>query len=144
MRSKKLTTPRPGQMELLMTPAAHAAEVPLEVVAVQQTFTAAINLCISASGLEDKEIYLPLSIDPGHWTRIRHGQAHFPVDKLEDLMQLCGSETPLRWLALQRGYDLVPREDAKDRQLRDLRTKVAEQEQELATLVKYGVIRRPE
>jgi len=145
MRSKVLrrVAGPDGQLELLATASPALAAIPDEVVAAQPNFTAAINLGISASGLEDKEIYLPLQIDPGHWTRIRQGRAHFPVDRLEQLMMLSGNDIPLRWLALRRGYDLMPREDAKDRQLRELRCKVAEQEQELATLVKYGVIKQP-
>ena len=73
---------------------------------VQPSFMAAIGLCISSSGLEDTEIVLTLEIDAGHWTRIKRGDAHFPPNKLVPLMELCGNDIPLRWLAMRCGYEL--------------------------------------
>lgn len=142
MRSNLLTIPNTGQLELLITPAATHADIADEVVAAQPSLTAAINLCISASGLEDKEIYLPLKIDPGHWTRIRQGKAHFPVDQFEALMLLCANDVPLRWLARRRGFDLVARQDYKDKQLHDLEQQNQQLRNEIETLAKYGVIKR--
>ncbi len=142
MRSKNLTTPDDGQLPLLVAPPPASVDIPDAVVAAQPSLLAAINLAISASGLEDKEIYLPLKIDPGHWTRIRQGGAHFPVNAMTALMQLCGNEVPLRWLALQHGYRLEPREDAKDAEIRALQARVAEQAMEIETLVKYGVLKK--
>lgn len=138
MNSKNLS-----QLDLLGSVPPPAAEVSDELLARQPTLTAAINLCVNASGLQDKEIYLPLKIDPGHWTRIRHGQAHFPLDQLDELQNLCGNEIPLRWQALRRGYRLVPMEDAKDAQLRVLERRNAELQGEIDTLMKYGVIQHP-
>lgn len=143
MNSTLLTTARPDQMEMLLASAPRRAEIPDEIVATPPNLTAAINLCISASGLEDKEIYIPLKIYKGHWTRIRQGNAHFPVDQLEALMLLCGNDVPLRWIARRRGFDLKAREDHKDKKMRELEQQNQELRNEIDTLAKYGVIKRP-
>lgn len=142
MGSKNLSTV--DQLSFPMGDIAAQADISDDLIARQPNMTAAVNLCISASGLEEKEIYLPLKIDPGHWTRIRQGNAHFPIDKLDDLQDRCGNEIVLRWQNLKRGYRPVPIEDAKDKRIRELEHRVVEQNKELETLVKYGVIRRPE
>jgi hypothetical protein len=82
-------------------------DLPLDLVVKQPNLSAAIALCVQVSGLEEKEVYLSLEIDAGHWTRIMKGDAHFPVNKLNTLMDLCGNEAPLMWLAHSRGYGLV-------------------------------------
>ncbi len=143
MRSTLLTAAHPDQMEMLIASAARRAEIPDAIVAAQPNLTAAINLCISASGLEDKEIYIPLKIDKGHWTRIRQGNAHFPVDQLESLMLLCSNDVPLRWVARRRGFDLKAREDHKDKKMRELEQQNQNLRNEIETLAKYGVIKLP-
>lgn len=77
-----------------------------KLIQQQTTMLAAIKLCISMAGFDsDKEIFLPLGIDAGHWSRICKGDAHFPIDKLPALMDLCGNEAPLLWLVDARGYE---------------------------------------
>lgn len=105
MQSKKLRAVDQGVLPLVRK--ADPVDVPLELVVKQPTLAAAIALCVQASGLEEKEVYLALEIDAGHWTRIMKGDAHFPVNKLNMLMDLCGNEAPLMWLANSRGYGLV-------------------------------------
>jgi hypothetical protein len=95
------------QGHLLLSRADAKPEVPLTMILQRKTLLGAINLCIELSGLEAKEIYLPLGIDAGHFTNLRKGQGHFPTDKISDLMDLCGNEVPLVWQAHQRGYGLV-------------------------------------
>lgn len=82
-------------------------DIPVDLVLRQKTFAGAIALCVQLSGLDDKEVYLSLEIDAGHWTRIMKGDAHFPVNKLNQLCDLCGNESPLMWWANSRGYGLV-------------------------------------
>jgi hypothetical protein len=93
------------------------------LVVAQPSLLAAIKLCISLGGFQsDKQLYMALNIDAGHWSRILRGEAHFPVDKLTELMDLCGNETPLIWLAHSRGYDagsLRKRETETERALRE-------------------------
>ena len=138
MRSKKL-----NQIELPMGATARQPDMPDALIARQPNLMAAVNLCINASGLDDKAIYLPLKIDAGHWTRIRHGNAHFPLDKIEALQELCGNEIPLRWQNLRRGYRTVPIEDAKDARIRTLEQQNTDLQKEIDTLIKYGAIKRP-
>lgn len=99
-------------------------EVDPTLVVAQPTFLAAIKLCISLGGFEsEKQVYVALGIDASHWTRILRGDAHFPVDKLPELMDLCGNEAPLIWLTYARGYDVASlrkRESETERKLRDM------------------------
>lgn len=82
--------------------------VDLSLVRAQPTLLAAIKLCISLGGFQDeKQVYGALGIDAGHWTRIMRGEAHFPVNKLTELMDLCGNEVPMLWLIHARGYDVA-------------------------------------
>lgn len=129
MRSKSLKGV--DHPELPLTRKAERIDIPLDLVLKQPTLAAAIALCVQASGLEEKEVYLPLEIDAGHWTRIMKGDAHFPVNKLNGLMDLCGNEAPLMWLANSRGYGLVilkteaeRRAEAAERALNEEREKV--------------------
>lgn len=78
-----------------------------KLIRQQGTLLAAIKLCISMAGFDsDKEVYMPLGIDAGHWSRICKGEAHFPIDKLPALMDLCGNEAPMLWLIEARGYEM--------------------------------------
>lgn len=105
MRSKTLQAVE--HPELPLARKAEPADIPLDLVARQPSLSAAIALCVQLSGLEDKEVYLSLDVDAGHWSRVMKGEAHFPVNKLNALMDLCGNEAPLMWLANSRGKGLV-------------------------------------
>lgn len=102
-------------------------EIDLALVHRQKSLLAAIQLCIQAAGLQEKEVYLPLGIDASHWTRIMKGDAHFPLDRLGPLMDLCGNEAPLMWLAHHRGFGLHRLETALERENRELREQLAEE-----------------
>lgn len=105
MRSEKLSPV--DQPQLALTRKVDRFIISMEIVMRQRSLSQAIALCVQMSGLDDKEVYLSLEIDPGHWTRIMKGDAHFPVNKLNDLMDMCGNEAPLMWLANHRGYGLI-------------------------------------
>lgn len=94
------------------------------LVTTQPSLLAAIKLCITLGGFSnDKQLYMDLDIDPGHWSRILRGDAHFPLDALPKLMDACGNEAPLIWLNYNRGYDpasLRKRETEVERQLREV------------------------
>lgn len=92
---------------------------------------AALLLTINSSGLEDKEIYSPLGIDKAQFSRIRSGQMNFPIEKEDALMTLCGNEILLRWSALTRGYDLVPRRSSLERERDEALADAAEARREL-------------
>ena len=109
---------------------AEQPEVSLDVILRRKDFLSAINLCIDTSGLDDKELYLALGIDAGHWSNIRKGKpsAHFPTNKMEELMDLCSNEIPLIWLAHRRGKGVHMLETEAERQLRIEREKRREAE----------------
>lgn len=120
MKSNVLHASDNSQIPLRLVRAPQAVDPSL--VIAQPTLLGAIKLCISLGGFEgDKQVYGPLEIDASHWTRIARGEAHFPVDKLTALMDLCGNEAPLIWLTHSRGYDpssLRKRESETERALR--------------------------
>lgn len=129
MKSNKLKAVDYPQLSLVRK--AEPVDVPLDLVLRQTTLAGAISLCVQVSGQEEKEIYLALGIDAGHWSRIMKNDAHFPVNKLNDLMDMCGNEAPLIWLANARGYGLVVlkseaerRADAAEQALNEERSKV--------------------
>lgn len=123
MKSNLLPPLDGPQIPLRLARAAQAID-PVIVLA-QPTMLGAIKLCISLAGFQaDKQVYGVLNIDAGHWSRVMRGEAHFPVDKLTELMDLCGNEAPLIWLTHSRGYDaasLRKRETETERHLREVR-----------------------
>lgn len=133
MKSKNLSTP--DHPELRLVRRVEKQEVAIELVMRQPSLSAAIALCISLSGLKEKELYIPLGIDAGHWTRIGKGEAHFPVDKLNDLMDMCGNEAPLIWLAHSRGKGLVLLKSEAERQLEAV-TAVLQRERDINRVLK--------
>jgi hypothetical protein len=122
------------RVEQMNLPLRKMQHVDHHLIQQQPTLLAAVKLCISLGGFEaDKEVYTPLGIDAGHWTRIMRGEAHFPIDKLPALMDLCGNEAPLLWLLDARGYDLHsvrPRESETQRELRLANERIAMMEAE--------------
>lgn len=108
------------------------------LVIAQPTLLGAIKLCISIAGFDaDKQVYKDLEIDAGHWSRITRGEAHFPVDKLTALMDLCGNEAPLIWLTNARGYDarsLRKLETETERALREEREALKREREKTALL----------
>lgn len=116
--ASKLLRALDSQGEIPLARPAQQNPVEQEVVHKQPTFSAAIRLAANCSGLEEKEIYVPLKIDASHWTRILNGAAHFPTDKLELFMDIVGNEIPLLWLAHRRGKGLVVLESESQRLLR--------------------------
>lgn len=131
MKSKVLNAVDHPELPLARKP--DYTDVPAELVLRQSTLSGAIALCVQVSGLEEKEVYLSLGIDAGHWTRIMKGDAHFPVNKLGDLMDLCGNEAPLSWLVYARGYDLHSlrkRETETERKLRQAEEEIRKLKEE--------------
>lgn len=122
------------QRELALAPKATQQTVSAEVIRTQRDFLAALNLQINVSGLDDKELYIPLEIDAAHWSRIRKGDAHFPLNKLGALCDLCGNEITLDWFAWSRGKGLVMLESEAQRLLREANETIAEKDTEIRIL----------
>lgn len=134
MKSKNLSTV--DNHELALARRADDAEVPLSLVLKQSSLCGAVSLCVQVSGLDDKEVYLSLGIDAGHWTRIMKGDAHFPLNKLNELMNLCGNEAPLTWLANSRGYGLTLLKSEAERRAEDAERRAKDAEDKLSFLTK--------
>jgi hypothetical protein len=83
----------------------------------------AIHLCIHLSKLPHYAIAERLGIDKGHWTRMMQAQAHFPTNKLTELMSLCGNYAPMQWLAGATGFQLY--EDPKAKREAELLAELA-------------------
>lgn len=114
--SKELSLVEQGTLPLArrVTP----TDVSVETILKRRDLLGAINLMFDASGLEDKEIYGALDIDPGHFSNIRKGRGHFPINKLNEAMDLCQSEIPLIWQAHKRGKGIHMLESEAERRLR--------------------------
>lgn len=129
------------QQQLPLSRRANKVEVTQAMVAAQPTMLAAINLCVSLSGLEDKEIALELDIQPAQWSRILSGDAHFPPNKLGSLMDLCGNEAPLLWMADSRGYGLVLLKSEAERRAEAAEAR-ARKAEEVAEMLRDLLLRR--
>lgn len=126
-----------AQLELRIARRAAPAVVDAAVIAAQPTLTAALNLCINASGLTDKEVASTLDIDPANWSRIRSGQTHFPQEKLIPLMDLCGNDVPLRWLAERCGYELKPLRSELEERIAALEKELARKDHDLEVIKRF-------
>lgn len=106
----------PEQFDLPMKPPMQRLDA--DVLARLPNMTAAILLCQQISGLSDSEVAKALGLDAAQWSRVKSGGAHFPQERLNKLMDVCGNEAPLLWIANRRGYELKELESETQRQLR--------------------------
>lgn len=97
------------QHELTLRPAMAAVDPAL--IYKQPTFTKALHLCQTLSGLDDAQFYGPGGIveHQAQWSRIMShaGTANFPQDKLNRFMDVAENEAPMLWLLHSRGYDIT-------------------------------------
>ena len=91
--------------------------IPADEILVKQcqNFLDAIHLCVQLSRYKHYTIADKLGIDRGHWSRMMQGQAHFPTNKMHELMQLCGNYAPLQWLAKAVGVPINVDEKSRRR-----------------------------
>ncbi len=93
--------------------------VEMKLLGQCQSLLEAIHLCIHLSRLPHYAIAEKLGVDRGHWTRMMQAQAHFPTNKLTNLMQLCGNFAPLQWLAKSTGQEIaIDQRELRKQQLR--------------------------
>ena len=116
--SSRSTTAVASRQIPMVTPG-DPIDVDAALVHRQPSLLSAIQLCMQAAGIADKEACISLGIDPAHWSRMSSGTAHFPLHLLGPLMDLCGNEAPLEWLAHSRGYELRPLESETQKALRE-------------------------
>jgi hypothetical protein len=122
------------QPELALARKPQSAIVPIELVRNQKNAAAAFSLACSVSGLEDKEIYLSLSIDAGYFSNIKKGKATLQADLIPKFCELVENTIYPEWLAYQIGCTLVMVKSEAER-----RAEAAEKRAELAEM-KYRVL----
>lgn len=83
-----------------------ASEVTAQEVVRETTLGGAIALCARAAGKEPKEIQCELKTDKAQWSRWESGAEGIVWPKFVALMDVCGNEAPLLWMAQARGFDL--------------------------------------
>ena len=78
-----------------------------EEVERKPSLGAAIELCAELAGYTlDKELQRELLVDKAQFSRWTSGQEGILWHKFMRLMDVCGNDAPLLWMAHQRGYDL--------------------------------------
>lgn len=95
------------QAELPLARPAQRAMVPIDLIRAQRSAAAAFTLACSASGLEDKEIYMALGIDAGYFSNIKKGKATLQADLIHAFCRVVGNAIYLEWQAFQVGCTLV-------------------------------------
>jgi hypothetical protein len=94
----------------------------MEMIRRQKTAGAALALACQSSGLEDKEIYCALELDPGYFSRIKKGEATLQADLLRHFCRVVGNNIYPEWQAYQLGCTLVQIKTEAER-----RAEIAEQ-----------------
>jgi len=91
----------------------------LATLSKQPDALAAFRSMVQITGLTDQQVSDQLGIDPAQWSRILKGNAHFPINKLCRLFDVCKSEAFLQYLLYARGYEpkLVKRKSRLEREL---------------------------
>jgi hypothetical protein len=88
----------------------HQVALPVEVspqeVERKKTLGDAIALCLELAGLEPKQIQADLKLDKAQFSRWLSGQEGIVYPRLRAVMDRCGNDAPVLWMAADRGYDL--------------------------------------
>lgn len=96
-----------------------------EEVTRERTLGGALELCAKVGGYSlDKQLQQELGADKAQFSRWMSGTEGILWPKLEKLMDTCGNDAPVLWMAHQRGIDLYSlrlRESETERQNRLLR-----------------------
>lgn len=135
MLSRDVSQPQPGLSLRVIRKAKR--DVSDEVVAGRATMLDAVRLCIELAPVADNVICEELGIDAGQWSRIKSGSAHFPTNKYLELMEACGNEVPLRWLAYQRGYGLVRLKSEVEIENERLKAELQEERRKNETITEF-------
>ncbi len=120
------------QAELLISSPPKSSVVPTEMIHAKRTSGTAFTLACDASGLDDKEIYIPLEMDAATFSRIKSGTNSFPADRLADFCRLVGNNVYPEWLAYQVGCGLVLLKSEAERRAEHEKARADEAEKKLA------------
>lgn len=116
-----------------MTQVAFPVEVTPQEIAREKTLGGAIGLCAKAAGYEPKDLLLTFKWDKAQWSRWESGQEGIVYPKLRQVMDHCGNNAPVLWMAHDCGYDLTGmrrRETETERENRLLREQLAQERAE--------------
>jgi transcriptional regulator with XRE-family HTH domain len=81
--------------------------VPVDEVARKRSLGDAIDLCAELAGLTlDKQLAGRMGVDKGQFSRWGNGEEGIKWPKFAALMDFCGNDAPVLWMAHQRGWDL--------------------------------------
>lgn len=105
-------------------------EIPVEMIYAKKTSGAAFTLACDASGLDDKEIYMPLDIDAGTFSRIKSGRNTLQGDQMRSFCELVGNTIYPEWLARQVGCALVLLKTEAERRAEEAEARAVEAERE--------------
>jgi plasmid maintenance system antidote protein VapI len=84
-----------------------ATSIDIDLVRRQKTAGAALAMAVHQSGLEAKEVSMPLGIDAGYFSNIMSGKASLKADLIEQFCTLVGNTIYPEWIAWQVGCTLV-------------------------------------
>lgn len=124
------------QSELALARPPQQVAVPIEMIRAKRNSGAAFALACDASGLDDKEIYLALSIDAGYFSNIKKSKATLQGDLVSDFCEVVGNTIYLEWMAYQVGCTLVMLKSEAERRAEDAERRAAEAEDKLLFLTK--------
>ena len=133
MASKELQ-PVAEQGELPLSRCAAPNTVPVEMIQRQKSAAAAFCLACQSSGLEDKEIYGALSIDPGYFSRIKKGEATLQADVVAAFCAVVANRIYPEWVAYSLGCTLVQIKSETERRLEEALSALAEERTKVRVL----------
>lgn len=122
------------QSELALSRRAEPNTVPIEMIHRQKTAASAFALACQSSGLEDKEIYAGLGIDPGYFSRIKKGEATLQADLVSMFCGLVGNLIYPEWIAYRLGCTLVQIKSEAERRAEAAERRAAEAELKVRVL----------
>jgi hypothetical protein len=67
----------------------------------------ALELCAELAGLEPKQVQSDLKLDKAQWSRWVSGQEGVVWSKFAAVMDHCGNDAPVMWMAHARGFDIA-------------------------------------
>jgi hypothetical protein len=104
----------------------------------EKTLGGAIALCARAADMEPKQVQDGLKLDKAQWSRWESGSEGIVWPKFLALMDFCGNDSPLLWMAHARGYDLSSirrRETDLEKQLREAQQQITQLQHDKRVLV---------
>lgn len=110
--------------------------VTVEMVRACRTPGEAVTLAVRASGLDPKEVFIPMKIDAGTWSKICSDQATFPTSKVREFCELVDNRIYVEYIAYLVGCTAVMIKSEAERVIDELKARLQVTELENAVLMK--------